>query len=624
MLLLGRATLVLLAVLTSSVAFVSAAAADLQIEAFDARVERADGSLETQAGAHPYQAVADFTVNANASGLGPQETIKTVVVDLPAGFVGNPQAVGQCARAKFLAFVTGAAGCSPDTQVGEITITDLGYGFPNPQTYPVYNLVPGKQDVADFGFLIGGVPTHLIPRVRSGGDYGVSIDVSRISQEIPTWASKVVFWGQPADASHDARRSCDGSQQNLGCASSGAPRPFLTNPSVCGPRFDTVIRMDSWQEPGDFKTAIATTPTPATGCEKLNFAPTVTVRPDSSTAGIPSGYAIDVAVPQNDNPNGLGTPPLKDAVVTLPAGVRISPSSAEGLGGCSDEQIGLRSLEAPACPEASKIGSVTVDTPVLDEPLTGDIYLGQPKSNDSQSGDMFRIFLTAAARGVQIKLEGKIVPDPVTGQLKTTFSDNPQLPFDKLTVRFKGGPRAPLTNPSSCGTHTTTAALTPWSSTTPVTVTSPIVIDHGCESAGAFAPTLSAGSTNPVAGASSSFALDLARPDGQQDIAGLDAVLPAGLLGNIAGVAQCPEAQAAAGTCDAASQIGRVAAASARGRIRCGCHSPGKAPTAVYLAGPYKGAPFSCRSWCRHRPGRLTSERWSCVPRCSSTRSTRT
>jgi hypothetical protein len=69
--------------------------------------------------------------------------------------------------------------------------------------------------------------------------------------------------------------------------------------------------------------------------------------------------------------------------------------------------------------------------------------------------------------------------------------------------------------------------------------------------------------------------------------------LPKGLTAKLAGVPLCPEAETASGDCPAASQIGTVNAAVGSGSLPLWVPQPGKAPTAVYLAGLYKGAPYS-------------------------------
>ena len=55
----------------------------------------------------------------------------------------------------------------------------------------------------------------------------------------------------------------------------------------------------------------------------------------------------------------------------------------------------------------------------------------------------------------------------------------------------------------------------------------------------------------------------------------------------------CPDAQAATGECPEGSRVGKLTAATGVGGAPLWIPQPGKAPTAVYLAGPYKGAPYS-------------------------------
>src|SRR6185295_10660407 len=69
--------------------------------------------------------------------------------------------------------------------------------------------------------------------------------------------------------------------------------------------------------------------------------------------------------------------------------------------------------------------------------------------------------------------------------------------------------------------------------------------------------------------------------------------LPQGLLAKLAGVPLCGDAQAVTGNCPAASQVGSVTVGAGPGPLPVYVPEAGKAPTAAYLAGPYKGAPYS-------------------------------
>ena len=289
------------------------------------------------------------------------------------------------------------------------------------------------------------------------------------------------------------------------------------------------------------------------------------------------------------------TPELKTARVTLPEGLSVSPSAANGLQACSDAQIALQSNEPGSCPLASQLGTVKVTTPLLESPLEGQVFLGEPEcspcsESDAGDGHLFRLFIQvhSQARGITLKLPGIVKANPQTGRLTAEFAENPQLPFSDVEVKFKDGPRAPLASPQTCGTFTTVSDLEPWS--TPETPTeisqSPFAIT-GCDASMPFAPAFDAGTSSPAAGAYSPFSVTFSRSDGEQDLGSITVQTPPGLLGKIAGIPRCSEAEANAGTCGPESQIGTTTATA----------GPGSDPYAitggrVYLTGPYKDQPF--------------------------------
>jgi hypothetical protein len=116
-------------------------------------------------------------------------------------------------------------------------------------------------------------------------------------------------------------------------------------------------------------------------------------------------------------------------------------------------------------------------------------------------------------------------------------------------------------------------------------------ITEGCNQG--FSPSLKAGVTDPVAGKYSPFVFDLTRPDGQQALRGFELKLPDGELAKIKGVPLCSDADASAATCPQGSRIGSVQATTGPGPDPFTLPEPGKAQPQIYLAGPYKGAPFS-------------------------------
>ncbi len=273
--------------------------------------------------------------------------------------------------------------------------------------------------------------------------------------------------------------------------------------------------------------------------------------------------------------------------------------------------MGLGTNDPIQCPDASRIGEVSLSTPLLPKAAEGSMYLAA--QGDNPFGSTFALYLVlhdTEERGVLVKIPGKIEVDPATGQITTVFNDTPQFPFDDLTLKFRSGPRAPLVSPPTCGTQTIGIEVASYARPqNPVDASNTYEVTEGpngtpCPpdaSRRPFAPKFSAGTLNPVAGAYSPFLFRLSRDDSEQELSRVSATLPPGLLAKIAGVPFCPEAAIAsistaegAGAselgspaCPAASQIGTISAGLGAGP------GPNYFPGRVYLSGPYKGAPLS-------------------------------
>jgi hypothetical protein len=563
-----------------------------------------------QAGAHADTTISFHLAQEPASVPGPGEfglevpkggAAKDIEVELPRGLLGDPQSAPTCTNGQLNAFTKG---CPPSTQVGFAVLDLTALGGVTPLSSAVYNMRPEPGEVARFGLRLGGAVNGFISvKLRDSGDYGVTTTVPNVFSGNPVVGTELTIWGVPADPSHDELRGCENpdlSQSPPTCPEgthpAGAPLlPFLTNAAQCGVPMSSTIRVDTWRHPGQY-TEMTSEPFELHGCEAQAFEPALSVTPTATAASSPTGLNVNLKVPQTwESPTGLATPPLRKTVISLPQGMTISPPSADGLQACSDAQVAIGEDQAADCPEASRLGNVSVTTPLLAEPVSGGIYLGEQKSNLSGSGEMFRIFfvLKNEARGIEIKLPGHIAADPQTGQLTATFDETPQLPFSELNADFKAGPRSPLITPPECGRQTAAAQLSSWSTgSEPVSASSGFEVNQGCAAAG-FTPDVEAGVNNPVGGGSSPFTLKVTREDGQQNISQIAATLPEGELAKLANAPLCSDAQAPTGGCDASSQIGTTALGVGAGISPLYVPQPGKAPTAVYLAGPYKGAPYS-------------------------------
>jgi hypothetical protein len=552
----------------------SAAKADFSVSGFTA------SSTSSVAGAHP-----DLTTDLSFSttpGDYPDGNVRDVSVGLPAGFVGDPTSLPQCAQSNFAANM-----CPSSTQVGVVTVKLYFYDTHTtvPLTMAVFNMEPrNDEETAEIAFTSFLITVHMPISVRTDSDYGLTATVTGTNRYYGIERVTMTLWGVPADPSHDGQRIAI----NLSPAPPPqiARRPFLVNPTRCAGPLTFTVRANSYQDSTKFSEASTTLP-PLVGCEAVRFEPGFSFRPATTTAGAPSGFESVLTVPYSTDPDGRATATLRNAVVALPTGVTLSASAGAGLGSCDDAHLNRRSTGPAACPDNAKIGTAEFDVPALPKPLKGAIYQRQPLP-----GDLFRIVLVADGFGVHLKIPGDVKADPVTGQLTATFADTPQVPFRKLTLNFDGGQHAPLSNPPACGTYTTRAQLTPWSSSTPMNIESTFTIDQGCGKENVFAPGFSAGSENPTAGASTPFHLRITRDSGPA-LSTVDTVMPLGLLANIKSVPRCPEARAAAGTCGPESQVGRVTVGAGAGTDPLFLPQAGKSPTAVFLAGPYKGAPFS-------------------------------
>jgi hypothetical protein len=301
----------------------------------------------------------------------------------------------------------------------------------------------------------------------------------------------------------------------------------------------------------------------------------------------------------------------------------LNPSGAVGLQACTDAQFhkGERVAENE-CPEASEIGNITIVTPVLSQALTGQIYVGEQQSSDPTSGDEFRMLGEAKSEelGIVVRVVGNIAADPVTGQLTATLNEQevnpifgalpeglPQAPFEQVIIEFGAG-NPVLTSPPTCSPAETTSVMEPWS--TPASTKEPSASFTLTESptggacpttlgARRFTPLYAAKSTDTQGGAYSPFVVNIGNSNGEQELKLVDATLPPGLSGKVAGIPYCSDsALAAAGlrtgkaeqaspSCSSASRIG-----TATTRAGTGANAASLTGT-VYLAGPYRGAPLS-------------------------------
>jgi hypothetical protein len=593
------------------------AQAEFGIKSLSTSALEENGTVDTRAASHPFKYSVSFEMNQDEEGK-PEGALRDVIVELPPGLVGNPRAMPRCTGAQF----EGEFGnCPGNTQIGLARVKVFEIGEEIEAVHAIYNLVPPLGVAAAVGFNLNGALTIQEASLRTGADYGANVSDITIPTNVFIRSVSAEIWGVPADHGHDAERECINKSGNffVGCEVEVPPIPFLTLPSACGGPLEVRMKADSLQEPGVFKEANALSlnefdqPVGLDSCSEPPFKPSIEVDPETSSADSPTGLHVKVELPQNEAPDQLlATAHLKDAVVTLPAGLAVNPSSADGLGACTAAQIDLKGPGPAKCPAASKLGTVAVHTPLLDHPVKGAVYLA--KQGENPFGSLIAIYLAVndPITGVIVKLAGKVEPDPVSGQLRTSFKENPQLPFEDFELDFNGGPIAALTTPPTCGTYTTSADFTPWStpegkdafpeSSFEVTAGPDGAPCASSESQLPHNPSFEAGSAGTLAASFAPFVLRLSRNNGSQRLSAVNVTLPPGLSAKLAGTTECSEAQIAAAiarsnpgegalekaspSCPASSEVGTVIAGAGSG-------NPLFVSGHAYLAGPYKGAPLS-------------------------------
>jgi hypothetical protein len=579
--------------------------------------------------------------------------LKTERVDLPPGFTENPMSSPQCPQEVFRNEVAPgkfAPACDPSTIVGRnetwLVVNTAGAvpapsppfppgstlpkGFvisPDPAKgtrVPLYNLVPNDGEPARLGFVIAGTRViELEGGVAWESDFHEYFTIKLPKPSVPfsSLKSRLVAFGQSGDGTH------------------------ITLPTTCfDPNqwphlYSTWFRGESWGDPNptfpEGSTAVEAKLPPGitpTGCDRVPFDPGLAIDPGTSAVDSPAAATVTTTLPfepekeggevRNGGTEGISQSHVRKAEISLPKGMGLNPAGAQGLAACSDAQFkkGIRVMNNE-CPAASDIGTVEVESPPLREPLIGDVFVGEQKSRDPESGDQFRILLEAKSEheDINARLIGRVVANKTTGQLTAVLNDKlvgqfagelpeglPQVPFESIRVHFNGSKQV-LTSPPICNTEST-SKFEPWARPgTNVDVTSKVTLSTD-PSGGAcpqtmaqrkFAPSYKAKTDNTKAGKYTPFRVHIGRTDGQQELKLVDVTLPKGLTGKLKGIPYCPEpaitaavagsgvAERANPSCSGDSYIGKVTTKSGTGA------NPLQLSGNAYLAGPYKGAALS-------------------------------
>jgi hypothetical protein len=448
--------------------------AQFGVETYEVTPEEEGGALDTQAGSHPFQlrTTLDFNQTLGTYGEGGKEgeyyskgeegeyptapaLPQNLRLELPPGLVADATAVPSCPESEFAVETNELLDtCSPDTAIGvaSVLINDpILAGFNSLKAVPVFNLVPAPGEPARFGFYVEGVTVVIRTAVPSGGEYNAEATVNYASQAAQILSSQVVLWGVPGDSRHDSSRGWEcvvgGTWEDFELHKQCLPlgesdaTALLTLPTSCERPLVTTLEGDSWTEQELKLLADNEHPPKIAGCEVLSkaFKPSMTVQPEGTSASTPTGLNTNVEVPQSGllSGQGLSSPAVRDTTVSLPEGLQLNPSAANGLRACSlravgykgrNEQTGIREFyrqnaraltaaqeqqeerEEKLCPAASKVGTVEIETPILRDKVSGGVYLAEPAPNGEGGKNPFNslVALYIVAEDPTLGILGKI------------------------------------------------------------------------------------------------------------------------------------------------------------------------------------------------------------------------
>jgi hypothetical protein len=340
----------------------------------------------TQAGAH-----AAYSLGFRFSDPGQQ--VKDLTIHLPPGLVGNPLAQPVCPLAQFTADQCAAATAVGTSQVNadpmDLTIDGTIYSIQAQPGEPArLGIVYRNPTVAKMF-----VQSAVSLRAADGGLDSTIKDLPRqatIAGLLPT----------------------DVTVKGISLALQSS---FISNPTSCGPA-TTRVDATSYAAPSTVTSGAASyTPT---GCEKVPFAPKLTVSIANTGRGL--SPALSTVITQ-----AAGEGSVKGAVVTLPDG--IGPNLA-GLGATCTQS----DAAAGSCPDTTSVGTASAQTPLLRDPLAGQVYLVAPPA----AGQLPTLLIDLRG-ALRIALKATVGISK-QGRLETTLDDIPDVPLSRFALSFKG------------------------------------------------------------------------------------------------------------------------------------------------------------------------------------------
>jgi hypothetical protein len=352
----------------------------------------------TQAGAH-----SDIHIHMDFTG----GQVKDLTVGLPPGLIGDPSATPKCSVAEL-----NADSCPANTQVGTVSANATVTVVVLPVTVNVngtlYNLDPQPGEPARFGIVLRplALPPPLPPILpniilQSGVHLRPDFGLDTVINNIPNSTSGLPTTINSQDITLDG-------------IAPGTGRGFMRNPTSCGTH---TTNFSATPYSGASDTASATFNT--VNCGALDFSPAFTAEVGGvgqTTNGVPT--TASTAILQDNDEAGL-----HDAVVTVPPD--LNPNATLFFGPHCDQA----SFTAGTCPANTVVGFATAASPLLSQPLIGNVELV------TGSGAFPNLGLDLKGQ-LHLLLQGTTAINPNT----VTFNGLPDIPISRFQLTFTNPP----------------------------------------------------------------------------------------------------------------------------------------------------------------------------------------
>jgi len=224
---------------------------------------------------------------------------------------------------------------------------------------------------------------------------------------------------------------------------------FVLNPTNCDRTSTASTVLGSgldFASAADNEPVTVTSPFQAADCSSLGFKPKLSLQLLGGTKRGATPRLKAVLEARKGDAN------IGKAQVTLPHSAFLEQSHIRTV--CTRVQFNSGAGNGQGCPKGSIYGKAKAITPLLDEPLQGNVYL---RSSNHELPDLVAALHSSKA---DINLVGRI--DSLNGRIRNTFEGVPDAPVTKFILEMQGGKKGLIVNSTDIcrGKHKAIAAFT--------------------------------------------------------------------------------------------------------------------------------------------------------------------